>query len=427
MRILVTDGDARAALAVTRALGRQGHEVWVGAPREPSLAQTSRYCARRIVYPDPVRDPAAFLDALAQAAAAGGVELLLPVTEITTLAVTGARDRFEPACQAPFAPASAIDAASNKAALLARAERLGVPIPRTTVIAAPDAPIDPGVAFPVVVKPHRSRVWTADGWVSGTVSHAADRAALERDLAGRPRALFPLLLQERIVGPGVGVFACYDRGRPVALFSHRRLREKPPEGGVSVLCESTPVPPVAGELAQRLLGDLDWHGVAMVEFKQDDRDGTPRLMEINGTVLGLAAAGHRRRRRLSQPARGPRHRRRCWRRRRRIEWDSAAAGSGATWTPRCYGCSGTARPAPRRGARVPPASARSCACGGATCTTITPSWTISGRGSTRRGGICEERSDVPALKGRRCRRSARCASAAPATPSSTSRAGSIAG
>jgi predicted ATP-grasp superfamily ATP-dependent carboligase len=286
MRILVTDGDSRAALAVTRALGPLGHEVWVGAPREPSLAHTSRHCARRITYPDPVRDPAGFLDAVASTAASGRIDLLLPVTEITTLAITGARDRFEPGCQVPFASAAAIDAASNKADLLARAGRLGIPIPRTTVVASPDAPLDHDLPFPVVVKPHRSRVWTDDGWVSGAVSHAADRAALERDLAGRPRALFPLLLQERIVGPGVGVFACYDRGRPIATFSHRRLREKPPEGGVSVLCESTAVPPVAGELAQRLLRDLDWHGVAMVEFKQDDRDDTPRLMEINARFWG---------------------------------------------------------------------------------------------------------------------------------------------
>jgi predicted ATP-grasp superfamily ATP-dependent carboligase len=286
MRILVTDGDARAALAVTRALGRGGHEVWVGAPRQPSLAQTSRYCARGVVYPDPARQPSAFVEALAGIAADGAIDVLLPVTEITTLLVTGARTRFEPRCQVPFASAAAIDTASNKADLLARAVRLGVPIPRTTVLDAPDAPIDPALAFPLVIKPHRSRVLTPDGWIAGAVSHAADRAGLERDVASRPRALFPLLLQERIVGPGLGVFACYDRGRPCALFSHRRLREKPPEGGVSVLCESTAVPPVAGELAQRILGDLGWHGVAMVEFKQDDRDGTPRLMEINARFWG---------------------------------------------------------------------------------------------------------------------------------------------
>jgi predicted ATP-grasp superfamily ATP-dependent carboligase len=94
------------------------------------------------------------------------------------------------------------------------------------------------------------------------------------------------LLQERIVGPGQGVFACFDRGQPIALFSHRRLREKPPSGGVSVLSESVAVPPLAREYALRLLRELGWHGVAMVEFKVDARDGTPRLMEINGRFWG---------------------------------------------------------------------------------------------------------------------------------------------
>ena len=95
-----------------------------------------------------------------------------------------------------------------------------------------------------------------------------------------------MLLQERLVGPGVGVFACYHDGRPVALFSHRRLRERPPWGGVSVLCESAEVDPVAGEHATRLLDGIGWQGVAMVEFKRDLRDGVPKLMEINGRFWG---------------------------------------------------------------------------------------------------------------------------------------------
>ena len=95
-----------------------------------------------------------------------------------------------------------------------------------------------------------------------------------------------MLLQERIVGPGIGVFACYRQGRPVALFSHRRLREQPPWGGVSVLCESAPLDPVARDFAIRLLDEIGWQGVAMVEFKQDLRDGLPKLMEINGRFWG---------------------------------------------------------------------------------------------------------------------------------------------
>jgi predicted ATP-grasp superfamily ATP-dependent carboligase len=140
--------------------------------------------------------------------------------------------------------------------------------------------------YPVVLKPHRSRVRTPDGWQSCTVSYALGEEDLRRRLAAMPKEYFPVLLQERVVGPGLGFFALYDRGSCLATFSHRRLREKPPSGGVSVLCESIRVPPSTADAADRLLRELGWQGVAMVEFKVDRRDGTPRLMEINGRFWG---------------------------------------------------------------------------------------------------------------------------------------------
>jgi predicted ATP-grasp superfamily ATP-dependent carboligase len=105
-------------------------------------------------------------------------------------------------------------------------------------------------------------------------------------LAAKHSSEYPILLQQRIVGPGVGVFMCYQRGNLVAQFSHRRIREKPPSGGVSVLCESVPVAPQAKQYAQALLDALRWEGVAMVEFKMDEADQTLKLMEINGRFWG---------------------------------------------------------------------------------------------------------------------------------------------
>jgi predicted ATP-grasp superfamily ATP-dependent carboligase len=72
----------------------------------------------------------------------------------------------------------------------------------------------------------------------------------------------------------------------VAVFGHRRLREKPPTGGVSVLSESIAIPDDALGYASRLLEELQWQGVAMVEFKVDSRDGVPKLMEVNGRFWG---------------------------------------------------------------------------------------------------------------------------------------------
>jgi CelD/BcsL family acetyltransferase involved in cellulose biosynthesis/predicted ATP-grasp superfamily ATP-dependent carboligase len=285
MRVLVTNGETRAGLAVTRSLGRAGHEVLVGASVVPSLAQASRYCSRSIAYPDPATDPKAFLDTLAGVVRDRGVQVLIPVGDITTFLVTRNRARFEP-CAVPFASAATLERAADKVRLTRTAEAIGVPTPRSVTVSGPDAVPACGMTFPLVVKPWQSRIETPGGWASSSVSYAADRPALLRDLAARPRHEFPVMLQERIVGPGIGVFACYNQGRPVALFGHRRLRERPPWGGVSVLSESVELAPQTRDFAIRLLDALDWHGVAMVEFKLDVRDNVPKLMEINGRFWG---------------------------------------------------------------------------------------------------------------------------------------------
>lgn len=286
MKILVTDGDNRAALAVTRSLGRAGHEIIVGERRTPSLAAVSRYCRASFVYPDPTTRSDAFVDALAAEVAARRVDVVMPVADITTFVVTGARERFAPPCVVPCAPAAIVERAADKIALVETARRLGVPVPDSVVATCP-APL-PEIPWegPVVIKPQRSRVRTPGGWKSTAVSYAADRAALVRDLSGRPAHDFPVMLQKQVIGPGMGVFACYHAGRPVASFSHRRLRERPPWGGVSVLCESAAVDPIAGAYAESLLTDLGWQGIAMVEFKMDAASGVPVLMEINGRFWG---------------------------------------------------------------------------------------------------------------------------------------------
>jgi hypothetical protein len=69
-------------------------------------------------------------------------------------------------------------------------------------------------------------------------------------------------------------------------FAHRRVREKPPSGGASVLCESVPLDPELLDQTMRLLGPLAWHGVAMMEYKQDRRTGRSFLMEVNGRFWG---------------------------------------------------------------------------------------------------------------------------------------------
>lgn len=288
MKILVTDGDSRAALAITRSLGQAGHEVVVGSKRIRSLAGASRFCASRVCYPDPDSYGAAFVDFIADYAGHEKIEVLLPVTDITTLVIGANRGRMPAGCILPFPDIDTVRIAANKQATMVLAHRLGVDTPQSVTISAPtDAGrLEHGLRFPVVIKPFKSRIETGTGWIYTAVTYAHDEAELGRVLNDLDPQVFPVMLQEKIIGPGIGIFICAYRGRVLAAFSHRRLREKPPSGGVSVLRESIALDPLALDFSERLLHELGWTGVAMVEFKQDRRDGRPKLMEINGRFWG---------------------------------------------------------------------------------------------------------------------------------------------
>lgn len=284
--MLVTDPDQRAALAVVRSLGRAGFTVFVGGPRIRSLAGASRYCAGRISLPDPLADPAAFADAVAAAVARLGVNVLIPVTEGSLLAILAVRSRFE-GCLIPFPELQTFRRASDKAEVLRVAALVGIAIPVQVMIEAAGAPLPSGSPpFPVVLKPARS-VTSVDGRAQKhVVLHAANRSELDHALEHLSPAAYPIIVQQRIVGPGVGIFLLVWDGKVRATFAHRRLREKPPAGGVSVYREGIAADPALVERSRQLLERLSWQGVAMVEYKVDAATGTPYLMEINGRFWG---------------------------------------------------------------------------------------------------------------------------------------------
>ncbi len=289
MTAFVTDGDQRPALSIVRALGRRGIRVIVGDDQPSSLAGSSAYCARHVRYPSPYRDRDAFVRFLRAFVARERIDVVLPVTDVTTQAVCAHQADLGQSCRLAVPPLEAYELVTDKRRLLEYAARCGVPVPQTDVVegrAQLRSVID-RVSYPAVVKPIHSRIPSARGWMLGSAHYAGSRDELESLFATHAYlASHPALIQERIVGPGVGMFALFDRGTLVAEFSHRRLREKPPAGGASVFSESRPVDPRLRDFAVRMLGPIGWHGVAMMEYKQDRRTGECVLMEINGRFWG---------------------------------------------------------------------------------------------------------------------------------------------
>lgn len=270
-------------MAAVRSLGRAGHWVAVGERTRFAPGLYSRYRNLRIVYPDPVREVARFIPFLRDTIRRHRVQVLLPMEEETLLTVLHHRDRLPRSCRIPFAPASLIETARDKGKLLRLAREVGLPTPRTV---EPEDPSDvPAAArdlgFPLVVKP---RIGTGARGLSYVDRPEDLLPAWER--ASRP-GLRPLL-QERLPPGGIGIgvsVLCAERGRPVAVFSHRRIREYPPTGGASTCRESVRAP-VLERRAIALLEALSWMGVAMVEFREDRRTGEYPILELNPRFWG---------------------------------------------------------------------------------------------------------------------------------------------
>jgi predicted ATP-grasp superfamily ATP-dependent carboligase len=281
--VIVTDGEQRAALAVVRSLGRAGWRVGVCSSRRHALAGASRFARWQTQVADPLAEPAAFVSDLAELTRRRGADAVVPVSEASLLAALPERQRLAPAI-IPFPGADCFRRISDKAAVTEAARAVGIRVPRQVRLDAP-APVR-DLRFPVVVKPTRS-VGEANGRrVKTGVRHAADAARLEVELAALDPAAFPVLVQERVVGPGAGVFLLLVEGQLLASFAHRRLREKPPAGGVSVLRESVRLDAELLDRSRALLRALGYEGLAMVEYKIEAATGVPWIMEINGRFWG---------------------------------------------------------------------------------------------------------------------------------------------
>lgn len=288
-RVLITDGDTRTALACARSLTAAGHDVWVAGARSRTLAGVSRGVHADVITESPLDRPQAFASAVARLARRRLIDVVLPVADASVEAMLAHRHLLPDDVALPLPPLETFRTGTDKVAMLARAEAAGFAVPDSFHLASAEH-IDAALAavrFPAILKPHRSVVTDTDGTRHKLdVLHVNDATECRAAIAGFPTGAFPALLQQRVRGPGEGLFALRWDGRVITSFAHRRLREKPPWGGISVLRESVAPSADLVRATAALLEDLDWQGVAMVECKRDEATGRHVFIELNGRLWG---------------------------------------------------------------------------------------------------------------------------------------------
>jgi predicted ATP-grasp superfamily ATP-dependent carboligase len=302
MRVLVTNASYRNALAAIRALGGiEGIRVeaadrrrgsWVG--RVPQ-GFVSRHCRGRHFYADPGCDPDLFAEEIEGIVKERKMDVLLPLSVATVLSCLRVEERLRREVAIPFGSLESVSNANDKGWLVRLARRIDVPTPRTAEVDGVEAARNLGFDLPVVLKACRgaasNAVWYIDrpeDWERASTDLALMRSV--RTPAGTElfRDVDRLLVQDFVPGDVHDVCILAERGRLRALLTQRRAKTTYLRGGSGILNVTTRIPPLH-EYAERLVEEIGYHGVAQIEFKQDARDGTFRLLEMNAKFWGTLA------------------------------------------------------------------------------------------------------------------------------------------
>lgn len=284
--ILLTDPEQRASLAAARSLAHHGWRVvTLGASR--GLAGRSRavsgHCAAS---GEDLRSIERYRIIVATAVKQENIDVVLPISDSASRALLGLDDILGARVAGPSL--AAYERASDKASLLNLASSLGIRVPSQYLLSDRDSlgSVRHAIAGSAVLKPTRSVVEVAGRSISLGVKFVSDVTEIESALDNYPQEAYPILVQERTFGDGVGLFLLRTNGQTHLQFAHRRLREKPPAGGISTYREAIAPPPILLKKSELLLDSLAYSGAAMIEFKHDAKSGEYILMEINARLWG---------------------------------------------------------------------------------------------------------------------------------------------
>jgi len=282
---LILDGHSRAAVEAIQALGRSGIKVITSAERVDAAGFSSRYAVKKLIQPKAI-PPENLIHWMKDLQARHSLDLIIPCTENSLHAFLRIAED-EPLRRIALLPSShSLEITLNKNLTNELAGRLGIPLPSTRLVQTL-AHLNTTPKFPLVLKPVRSKLAEGDELKTIEPAIVRDEHAWRSVLNDWiPR--MPVLEQEHVQGWGVGIEMLYAKGKLVWYFAHERLHEWPLTGGASTYRRAIEPPKALLEASQAFLDSLQWHGVAMVEFKVRP-DHSFVLMEVNPRLWGSLA------------------------------------------------------------------------------------------------------------------------------------------
>lgn len=281
--VVVPGIGAPSTVACIRSLGRRGVRTIVVSADPTTPAFRSTYCDEAIRVPSPHEDLVAYKEALRSLAMRPDVRAIIPVREPDVYVLSKYRDEFADHVRPLWPTLDTLARAQDRVRLFEAADRAGVAAPETALFTSlPDRDRE------WIVKPRYTILVDEyiEEYTPETCVAPPSTRYIEPDRIPDTDAVYadmnhvPLVQECIATTDEYGFFALYDEGEPVATFQHRQRRGWSYAGGPSAFRESVDIPALE-DAGRALLDELEWHGLAMVEFLRDEESGEFKLMEVN--------------------------------------------------------------------------------------------------------------------------------------------------
>lgn len=295
-KILILGGERSQTVSIVRSLGRD-YDIYLATSvrfknRFPK-ARFSKFVKKNYYYSDPLNHPNKFINDLLKIVKKDNFEFIMGTHETNILPITFYRDDFEKYTTLVHPSNEKLIKTFNKKETLRIAKNLDIKIPLTYDTKFEELKsISKNISYPIVVKPQWTVYW--DGYSKNmsrkNIKIVFSKEELLKTFNELTQGKYNPLIQELIPGQGYGaldVLTLLDKNQNLkAIFMQKRLKESSIYGGAAVYWKSIPIINELKKNSLNLLKEMKWEGISMVEYKQDPRDGVPKLMEVNGRFWG---------------------------------------------------------------------------------------------------------------------------------------------
>jgi len=249
----------------------------------------TRFCEVRRA-PNSLGQPHELKDMLLDSAEELHGAIVFPTSDADLIFLERFRDTLESCYRLALPARGVLSRIINKDELMVAAMKAGVSAPKTYVLRSP-AQMELAAAevgFPCVLKPVRSLDWRqGNDWriIGRRKALCANTLEELTQLYDRLSRVNPRVLVEELIPGDTDQLVTWGgyvgrEGSRLTYFTARKLIQSPDEFGTGCLVSNDNVPDLL-EPSLRLCQELNYEGIAEIEYKRDCRDGALKLIEMN--------------------------------------------------------------------------------------------------------------------------------------------------